>query len=46
MARLLGLSYPDEWEVFLANNPPEIVQVIVEALSDESVLKLVLMRFI
>jgi hypothetical protein len=46
MARLLGLSYPDEWGAFLSNNPPELVQIIVEALSDENVLKLILMRFI
>lgn len=39
-ARLLGLSYPTDWEHFLRNNSPEFVAIVVEALGDEGLLKL------
>lgn len=34
---MLGLSYPNEWEAFLNDSPPELVSIIAEALEDTNV---------
>jgi hypothetical protein len=41
-ARLLGLSYPTEWEEFVENSSPVRVRALLEALKDKTVQKLLI----
>jgi hypothetical protein len=40
IARMLGMSYPTEWEEFIENSSPVRIRALFEALKDKNIQKL------